>query len=287
MAPGSGITEFVVGIDGSDNSRIALRWAVATGDAAGVPVRAVQSWSHPRSAVLPIGPVPAPADEMDAQTKEALAAVITDTLGSPDAVSIGVLRGTPAGALLEAVTPESVLVLGSRGLGGFAGLLLGSVSQECVEYASCPVVVVRTDRTVGEGDVILVGKDGSDGAQRALMWADALARATGASVRAVHAWRGVASERPPRIGERLRSTAADAVKGWTQEVGDEIESDEMEGDPRAVLVAAAERFAPALTVVGRRGAGGLRSMRLGSTANHLVRHSAANVAVVPAQDQLQ
>jgi nucleotide-binding universal stress UspA family protein len=285
MAPGSGITEFVVGIDGSDHSRMALRWAMATGDAAGVPVRAVQSWAHPRSAVLPIGPVPAPADEMDAQTKEALTAVITDTLGSSAAVSISVLRGTAAGALLETVTSESVLVLGSRGLGGFGGLLLGSVSQECVEYASCPVVVVRSDRAVGEGDLILVGKDGSDGAQQALVWADALARATGASVRAVHAWRGVASERPPRIGERLRSKASDAVTGWTQEVGDEIESDEMEGDPREVLVAAAERFAPALTVVGRRGAGGLRSMRLGSTANHLVRHSATNVAVVPTRDQ--
>lgn len=55
----------------------------------------------------------------------------------------------------------------------------------------------------------------------------------------------------------------------------------MEGDPREVLVTAAERFDPALTV-GRRGAGGLRSMRLGSTANHLVRHGTTNVAVVPA-----
>jgi nucleotide-binding universal stress UspA family protein len=58
----------------------------------------------------------------------------------------------------------------------------------------------------------------------------------------------------------------------------------MEGDPRDVLVRAAERLAPALTVVGRRGAGGLRSMRLGSTANHLVRHSTTNVAVVPTPD---
>jgi nucleotide-binding universal stress UspA family protein len=59
----------------------------------------------------------------------------------------------------------------------------------------------------------------------------------------------------------------------------------MEGDPRDVLVRVAERFAPVLTVVGRRGAGGLRSMRLGSTANHLVRHSPTNVAVVPAPDR--
>jgi nucleotide-binding universal stress UspA family protein len=269
VAPGPLMNEFVVGVDGSDHSQMALRWAAAAADAVGVPVRAVQSWIHPRSAVLPVAPAPVSADDV----------------GSPDGVTASVLRGPPAGALLQTVTPDSVLVLGSRGLGGFGGLLLGSVSQECVEYASCPVVVVRTDRIVGEGDVILVGKDGSEGAQGALAWAHALAGATGAGVRAVHAWRATVSERPPRVGERLRSEAADAVRGWTQEVGDEIESDEVEGDPRDVLVTAAERSAPALTVVGRRGAGGLRSMRLGSTANHLVRHSATNVAVVPGRGQ--
>jgi nucleotide-binding universal stress UspA family protein len=278
------MNEFVVGVDGSDNSRIALRWAADAAAAAGARVRAVQSWIHPRSALLPIAPVPVSAEDMDEQTHREITTIATDTLGSSAAVTTDVLRGPPAGALLHTVVPDSVLVLGSRGLGGFAGLLLGSVSQECVEYASCPVVVVRTDRTVGDGDVILVGKDGSEGAQRALAWALALASATGAGLRAVHAWRAIESERPPRIGERLRSRAAAAVQGWTQEVGDEIESDETEGDPRDVLVRAAERYAPALTVVGRRGAGGLRSMRLGSTANHLVRHTSTNVAVVPAPE---
>jgi nucleotide-binding universal stress UspA family protein len=278
------MNEFVVGVDGSDHSRTALRWAAAAADAAGVPVRAVQSWIHPRSAMLPIAAVPVSSEEMDEQTQQAITTIATDALGSSAVVTTDVLRGPPAGALLQTVTPDSVLVLGSRGLGGFAGLLLGSVSQECVEYASCPVVVVRTDRIVGDGDVILVGKDGSEGAQRALAWADALASATGAGRRAVHAWRATVSERPPRVGQRLRSQAADAVQGWTQRVTDEIEADEMEGDPRQVLVGAAKRFAPALTVVGRRGAGGLRSMRLGSTANHLVRHSSTNVAVVPAPE---
>src|SRR5262245_31746214 len=279
------MNEFVVGVDGSDHGRMALRWAAAAAGAAGVPVRAVQSWIHPRAAILPIAPVPVSAEEMDGQTHEAIAAIATDTLGSSDAVTIDVLRGPPAGALLHTVNAVSVLVLGSRGLGGFAGLLLGSVSQECVEYASCPVVVVRTERIVGDGDVILVGKDGSEGAQRALAWAHALAGSTGATLRAVHAWRATRSERPPGTGERLRSRAAGAVSGWTQQLDDEIESEEMEGDPRDVLVRAAESIGPALTVVGRRGAGGLRSMRLGSTANHLIRHSSTNVAVVPAVDQ--
>jgi nucleotide-binding universal stress UspA family protein len=275
------MNEFVVGVDGSDDSRMALRWAAAAADAAGRRVRAVQSWIHPRSAVFPIGPAPLSTEEMDEQTQQAITGLVTDTLGSSATVTSQVLRGPPAAALLQTVSPDSVLVLGSRGLGGFAGLLLGSVSQECVEYASCPVVVVRIDRAVGAGDVILVGMDGSEGSQHALAWAHALAVATGAAVRAVYAWRPTVSERRPPTGERLRSHAADEVRGWTQHAGGDIDSEEIEGDPRDVLVTAAERFAPALTVVGRRGAGGLRSMRLGSTANHLVRHSATNVAVVP------
>ena len=80
--------------------------------------------------------------------------------------------------------------------------------------------------------------------------------------------------------QRVRSRTRAAVRKRE----DQIETEEMEGDPRDVLVRAAERFAPALTVVGRRGAGGLRSMRLGSTANHLVRHSSTNVAVVAGSD---
>src|SRR5262245_49296892 len=61
---GSQMNEFVVGLDGSDHSRMALRWAAAAGNASGVPVRAVQSWIHPRSAVLPFVPEPVPAEEM-------------------------------------------------------------------------------------------------------------------------------------------------------------------------------------------------------------------------------
>jgi nucleotide-binding universal stress UspA family protein len=283
--------ELVVGVDGSERSRMALRWAAAVGGAVDVPVRAVQSWIHPRAALLPIAPVPMVVEEVEEHTRQATAEVVAEVLasssGSAEAeaeavvmadVKVEVFPGQPAGALLEAVGPDSVLVVGSRGLGGFRGLLLGSVSQECVEYAACPVVVVRTERLVAPGDVILVGKDGSEGAQQALAWARTLADATGATVRAVHAWRAGESERPPRTEERRRSRAA--VEDWVQQVDDDIETEEVEGDPRDVLVAAAERYAPALVVVGRRGAGGLRSMRLGSTANHLARHGSTNVAVV-------
>lgn len=60
--------------------------------------------------------------------------------------------GTPASVLLRAARDASLLVVGSRGLGGFAGLLLGSVAQHCVQHAACPVVVVREDALTGVGE---------------------------------------------------------------------------------------------------------------------------------------
>jgi nucleotide-binding universal stress UspA family protein len=276
--------ELVVGLDGSDHSRRALRWAAAVARAAQVPVRAVQAWTYPRRAVFPGGGSPVPAEEMDERIRQDAAVIAAEVLGPSVEVKIDALRGPAAAAILQTVTPSSVLVLGSRGRGGFAGLLLGSVSQECVEYAPCPVVVVRTDRTLEAGDTILVGKDDSAGARHALGWAQTLAGTTGTTVHAAHAWQATVSERPPRVAERLRSHAAQTVETLTRQVGDEIETQEMEGDPRDVLVKAAERLDPALTVAGRRGAGGLRSTLLGSTANHLVRHAPTNVAVVPAPD---
>jgi nucleotide-binding universal stress UspA family protein len=275
--------ELVVGVDGSDHSRRALRWAGVVAGAAKVPIRVVESWSQPAFAAFPGATAPTPPEEMDELVRQDATAIAAEVLGSDTAVSVAVdvRRGPPARAILQAVRPGSVLVLGSRGRGGFKGLLLGSVSQECVEYAPCPVVVVRTDRTLEAGDTILVGKDDSPGARYALGWAHTLAVAAGAELHAVHAWEATASERPPRLQERLKSRAAQAVEGWTQHLDDEVETDEMEGDPRDVLVKAAERLDPALIVVGRRGSGGLRSTLLGSTANHLVRQSPSNVAVVP------
>jgi hypothetical protein len=92
---GSQMNDFVVGVAGSDHSRMALRWAGAAGDAAGLPVRAVESWIHPRSAMLPIAPVPVSAEDMDEQTQQGITAIATDTLASSAAVTTDVLRGPP------------------------------------------------------------------------------------------------------------------------------------------------------------------------------------------------
>src|SRR5690606_7278539 len=90
-------------------------------------------------------------------------------------------------ALASTATPEDLLVVGARGLGGFKGLLLGSVSQRVLAEATCPVAVIRPDAEQGEGPVV-VGVDASATARRAMQWAAGEARARGTTLRVVHAW---------------------------------------------------------------------------------------------------
>lgn len=134
----------VVGVDGSDSSVSALRWALREARLRGARVRVVHAWSYPQVSTYHeaahVLNVPF-ADE---------AAVLLDRVvedAAPDALGVEiekkVVESEPAPALLEAARDASMLVVGSRGLGGFSGLLLGSVSQQCAHHATCTLVIVR------------------------------------------------------------------------------------------------------------------------------------------------
>jgi nucleotide-binding universal stress UspA family protein len=277
------VDELVVGLDGSDESCLALRWAVAVAELAKVRVRAVEAWSYPSLAVLPFWPAPSSPEEMDNRTVEDLREVVGKVLGDiPPFVTFEALRGPAAAAILQTLAPDSVLVLGTRGRGGFAGLLLGSTSRECIEYSPCPVVVVRHDHPPVNNDaVILVGKDGTDNAARALDWATSIATLTGAAVVALYAWEAGVSEVNPRLHRRLRAEAKSSVESWIADRGAEAASVEVEGDPRAKLVELAEQMDAKLIVVGRRGTGGLRGLGAGGVTSYLVSNSPTTIAVIP------
>ncbi len=138
----------VVGVDGSESSLAALRWAVRQGGFTGATVDAVAAWEYP-AAMAGYGwvAIPPTADldfsEIAAKT---LAEAISRAVDPASDVKISprVAEGTPAGVLLEAAKDAELLVVGSRGHGGFAGALLGSVSQHCVSHATCPVLVLRS-----------------------------------------------------------------------------------------------------------------------------------------------
>ncbi|MFF9663173.1 universal stress protein [Streptomyces althioticus] len=146
----------VVGVDGSPSSLEALRWAARQAALTGGSVLALTSWDYPQyhGALGWLPPSSGDEEALEARAREDLTRCVEETLGAHP--SVGVLEevryGTPASVLLRAARDASLLVVGSRGLGGFAGLLLGSVAQHCVQHAACPVVVVREDILTGVGE---------------------------------------------------------------------------------------------------------------------------------------
>lgn len=136
----------VVGVDGSRGSRIALTWAAAEAADHRADLIVLNVWEHALLPPLGSGSVPqtAVADPSEGATEELLK-VISEELGDDPGVRVQpvIKHGNPAEVLIEQSVDASLLVVGTRGHGGFAGLVLGSVSQHVAAYARCPVTVVR------------------------------------------------------------------------------------------------------------------------------------------------
>ena len=141
-----GAQRIVVGVDGSDGGRAALRWALEEAALRKATVDAVLAWHLTFLAGSPAVAVAFDPAEEAADAHRRLEQLVSEAVGSDHAgveVSSIVAEGTAARVLLDVAKGADLLVLGSRGHGGFTGLLLGSVSQQCVHHAPCPVVVVR------------------------------------------------------------------------------------------------------------------------------------------------
>lgn len=139
----------VVGVDNSAGAKAALRFAVGEASLRQATLRAVHSWQYGYIGVSGLeGFSPAVGADLGDLRRTAeveLDATLHDALGDVDGVPIErrVVEGAPATVLLDESRHADLLVVGSRGHGGFAGLLLGSVSQQCAQHAACPVVIVR------------------------------------------------------------------------------------------------------------------------------------------------
>jgi len=149
QATNTGTARIVVGVDGSETSRHALRWAAEEAQSRGAELHVVHAWDV-GSLGAGVGLTPgrrtaaAPEGQRE-QAEKLLADVIAEELGSrpPEHIRPSIGRGSAAGVLLEAAKGAQLLVVGSRGLGGFAGLLLGSVSTKMANHSPVPVVIVR------------------------------------------------------------------------------------------------------------------------------------------------
>lgn len=134
----------VVGVDGSAESENALRWAAQIATGLGATLQVVGVWEYPTAPGW--GPGPIPIDwRPRVETEKTIVTTVDATFGPqrPLGLTISIREGNPALQLLEASAGAVMLVVGSRGHGGFAGLLLGAVSANVAEHAGCPVLVVH------------------------------------------------------------------------------------------------------------------------------------------------
>jgi nucleotide-binding universal stress UspA family protein len=136
----------VVGVDGSEYSMEALRWAARLSPLLDCDIEAVLAWSDPRqSAWSPGFGILSSELDPEGDANKALAAAIDEAFGSthPDRLRLVTQKGSPTKVLVDRSADARMLIVGSRGRGGFAGLLLGSVSTKCAEHAKCSVLVVH------------------------------------------------------------------------------------------------------------------------------------------------
>jgi nucleotide-binding universal stress UspA family protein len=281
----------VVGLDGSDESRVALRWAAAYADLVGAPLHAVSAWQYPADSAAPIGFVDlVDAEKATARVEGELRAQLTELLGdAAGSVTTAAPRGPAADAILRAAEDQdaAMIVVGSRGRGGFKSLLLGSVSRQLCEHAPRPVTVVRRTAVVDPVRLgtIVVGTDGSPDAERAMTFAGDLATERGAELVVVHAVQAPEPVHPrfvePAVDLEARREFAEAWCAPLKQRGIGYDLEVVQGDPRRALLDVARDRGADLLVVGSRGLGPLANVVLGSVATSLAQHADLPVTIVP------
>jgi nucleotide-binding universal stress UspA family protein len=136
----------VVGVDDSEGAACALRWALDEARLRGATLEVLHAWRQFIPLAVPSGVTREPTREtLESAARTLVTRVVEDVVGTDDppvTVKVELGEGSPADVLVRAASGADVLVVGSRGRGGFTGLLLGSVSQQCAHHAPCPVVIV-------------------------------------------------------------------------------------------------------------------------------------------------
>jgi nucleotide-binding universal stress UspA family protein len=159
------VSAVVVGVDGSEGAKEALRWALGEARLRKAPVRAVHAWmfgyiggsveSYPYwgGSIGSYTSLGVDLNDLHRAAEDLLDRAIADVEDEAEGIEIErqVIQGPAADVLVQAASPYDLLVVGSRGHGGFTGLMLGSVSQQCVHHAHCPVVVVHSPLSPAAG----------------------------------------------------------------------------------------------------------------------------------------
>lgn len=286
----------VVAIDGSDASKVAVRWAANTAMKRDIPLRLAASYSMPQF-LYAEGMVPPQElfDELQEETMEKIneAREIAHEVAPDIKIGHTIAEGSPIDMLLEMSKYITMIVMGSRGLGGLSGMVMGSVSAAVVSHAHCPVVVVRGDNPVTEDTKygpVVVGVDGSGVSQKAIEYAFAEASARECELIAVHTWMDMqiqaslaglsaAQQQWKIVEEEQNMLLGHRLAGYAERYPDVQVTRVVTRDrPVRALVDAAK--GAQLLVVGSHGRGGFKGMLLGSTSRALLQSAPCPMMVV-------
>jgi nucleotide-binding universal stress UspA family protein len=286
----------VVGADGSEESVRAVEWAAREAVRHEAPLRIVSAPPMlPRTWASDLAP-PDVARVLGSVSGRALGEAVTRCREvSPDLlVDTDLLTGPPALAVTDSGSGALMLVVGARGVGGFAAMLLGSVSRYAAMHASCPVVVVREETSAVHLEVVVGIRDLHDTAAM-LPFAFKEAALRGATVVAVHAWSWVPSafgepgiketaERladPGKVAEDANRNLTETLREWQEKYPDvPVRKEVVHGHPARVL--ASYTAHSDLVVIGRHH-GHDTGPAIGAVQHALLNHAHGPVATVPAK----
>ncbi|MEV7187637.1 universal stress protein [Kitasatospora sp. NPDC093102] len=278
----------VVGVDGSEPSTAAAEWAAQEAHRSGRPLRLLHAGeaSAPAPGEGDRGDEPLPPEVL--ATRDHIASVLPGLEPTCEHVP-----GNPAYALVAAGGRNGLLVLGSRGLGGFAGLLVGSVSLRVVGHANCPVVVVRAGADgQGGGEDVVLGLDSDQACPDVIAFAFEQAAARGATLRVLESqkvpagpYSAEAVVYQPEVREALEAgelmRLQEALAPWREKHPEVRVQAELTPWSAGRALVEASRSA-CLTVVGRRRPRlHPAAPWLGSVAHAVLHHAHSPVAVVP------
>ncbi|GAA1216515.1 universal stress protein [Prauserella alba] len=284
----------VVGTDGSEKGREAVRWAAGLAARRQRRLRIVHAANSLRG--FSVDPVFSRDvfERLNAEGKDVLAAAQqeAEATGWPADIEVEMSSGDEISVLIEESRSAAMLVLGAEGVGGFAGMLAGSTAIAVTGHAECPVVVIRhrDDGTpASEDGPVVVGVDGSPVSEEATAVAFHEASLRNVKLVAVNAMLDI--EYDSALNQALvyfegepkkqhhEMVLAERLAGWTEKYPDVVVERVIERDrPRRQLMEWSDTAS--LLVVGSRGRGGFRGLLLGSTSQAMIHHARCPVMVV-------
>ena len=273
----------VVGVDFSDNSESALRFAVEFAETFDGSVVAAHAWSYPWWMATPIGAMASPGSETSevrSDAKRRLAELV-DTIETDVDITVRVVEGSPAEILSDLSASADLVVLGAH-----AGKLTSSTAHKLAGEVECPIAVVPEAFRPNDQRSIVVGMDGSDDSVDAFRWA--LDHAKNRDVTALRVWNVTATGAVAPVNfdrsiwsDSTRCALENAVSEALEGVETETEVNRVvdTGDARTVIRRRAEQAS--MLVIGARGHGAVSHFLLGSVAASMTAHPPCPTVIVP------